>query len=126
MGVTIARGAALKDIGDKHLVTIQPNGLQHGIQQQPGAAYKGFALTILIRTGRLADDHQISILITHTEHSLGAGLMQATGMTCFYAALQCFPVQTGNITPFLQALHPVHAGLFSWCRHLFVRHRLLN
>jgi len=54
-------GAALEDVGDVHLVAIQPGGLDDLGQQLAGGTDERFAFFVLVQSRCLADEHQVGV-----------------------------------------------------------------
>ena len=62
--------AALEDVGDVNLVTVQPGGLDNLCEQLAGRADKRLAFLVLVQPRRLADEHQLRMDGANTEHDL--------------------------------------------------------
>jgi hypothetical protein len=76
--VAVARGAALDDVADEHLVAGQTHGLDHLGQQLTGPANKGQPLGIFIRPRSFSDEHESGSSIALPEHGLDSRPAQAT------------------------------------------------
>src|SRR5205807_8581200 len=71
---SIARRAALDDIGDVDFFAAQAHGFDHIGQQLPGAADERLALFIFISARSFANEHQIGSGIAYAENNLLASL----------------------------------------------------
>jgi hypothetical protein len=76
LGVAVVRRPALQDVGDEDILAAEPDRPEHRVQQLACAADEGLSEAILVRTGRLADDHQIGIAPTDAEYGLRSRPMQ--------------------------------------------------
>ena len=71
----IARRTALNDVRDVDLFAAQAHGLDHVVEQLPGAAHERLALLIFVRARRFADEHQVGLRIADSENNLLAALL---------------------------------------------------
>ena len=68
--IAVPRRPALDHVGDVDLVAREAHRLDHLRQQLPGAADERNPLDVLVRAGRLADEHQVRVRIPDAEHDL--------------------------------------------------------
>ncbi len=77
--IPVARRTAFEHVGDEDIrLTAQTDRLEHGVQKLPGAAHKGFAATILLGAGGLANDEPVRLWIANAEHALRAARVERT------------------------------------------------
>jgi len=72
LGIAVLRRTALDDVGDVDVIARQLHRLDDVGEQLSGAADKRFALQVLVASGRLADEHQISVRIAGAPDDLRA------------------------------------------------------
>ncbi len=78
--VAVARWPALDDVGDVDLIAPEPDRLEHGVEQLPGAPDERLSLAILVGARRLADHHQARLPVADAKNGLGPGLVQIAGL----------------------------------------------
>jgi hypothetical protein len=81
LGISIAGGAALQNIGKEHLISSQAAGLDDLVEQFPGPAHKGSALCVFISAWRLTHKQDICPGMAFTRHSMGSSTGQFTQCT---------------------------------------------
>ena len=74
VGIAIARGTALEDVGDVHLRALHPDLTKQGVEQLAGCPDEGLALKVLVLTGRLPHEHEAGLRVTDTEDHLRPGI----------------------------------------------------
>ena len=91
-GIPVLRRAALNGVGDIQAAAVQPDHLQHIVQQLAAPTHEGLALLVLVSAGGFADDHDLRILPAHAEDHVGARFRQCTGVTAQTFLPQGFPL----------------------------------
>src|SRR5205085_4579023 len=74
--VAVAGRPAFDDVRHEHLPAVQPDLAQQLVQQLPGLAHEGQALTVLVGPRRLADEHEVRVRVAVAEHHRGAAVGQ--------------------------------------------------
>ncbi len=63
----VSRRAALHDVRDIHLLALQAHGLDHLVEQLPGASDERTPLLVFVRARAFADEHQLGVGIAFAE-----------------------------------------------------------
>src|ERR1019366_8652944 len=78
-GIAVARWAALRDIGDVDVASVEPCRLEQAVEQTTRRADEGLALTVLVLARRFTDCHHAGGHRAVPGHRLGAGEVQRAG-----------------------------------------------
>jgi|TARA_B100001971_G_C18090078_1_gene483029 hypothetical protein len=88
--VAITWRSAFHHVGDVYLLTTEINGCQEFLQELTGRTHKGTSLLILIETGPLTNEHQISVLRAFTGDSICPTFSKTAIVTATYLANYVF------------------------------------
>ncbi len=86
-------GAAFEDVGDVDVVAGQAHGVDDFGEEFAGASDEGLALLVLIRSGGLADEHEVGVGVAGAEDGLRA---RRGEVLAFAASADCL-VQRGEL-----------------------------
>ena len=112
-----SRRTTLDDIGDIDLLSVRTDRLNDLVEQFAGCAHEWLALSILVGSWPLSDQHQIGIRIATAENHILAGLAQLA-----VAA----PLRTRGQLPKLLATCIAGQRLVRRCRFLGCCHAVRN
>ena len=79
--VPILRRAAFDNIGNIYIRAVQPNHLQHVVQELTASSHKGDTLLILVLAGSLSNEENLRVLGAVAKDHMGPGFRQPTGPT---------------------------------------------
>ena len=123
--LAIVGRAALENVRDEHLRTLEPDRLQHAVEELARPAHEGLTLCILVRARCLADHHPFRLSIADSEYRLRARLLQTAQRAAGNLSLQRLPVQERNLARSLTCLRLL-AGAAWRARHIPVDAELLQ
>ena len=96
----VSRRTALDDVRNVNILTPQAHGLDHVIEQLPGAAHEGLALLVFVCARSFTNEHQLSFRVADPEDDLFASLFVQTAAR---AVAKILANQTqrlaGSVTP---------------------------
>ena len=76
LGIPVLRRTALDDVGDVHVLALEPDCLDDLREQLSGAAHKRKSLQVFVAARRFTDEHQIGFGVAHAKHNLRSALVQ--------------------------------------------------
>ena len=103
LGIAVAGRPALEHVGDEALLAAQTDVLEQAVEQLAGTAHERLALLVLVEARRLADEHQVGVGISGTEHDLGA----RAGKRALLAVAQLAPEADQLLSPGGSVVHSV-------------------
>src|SRR5688500_4514287 len=115
--IAVARRPALDDVGDVDVFAPQIDGLDDFRQELSGAADERLPLDVFIRAGRFADEHQVRVGISDTEHHLLSPQSMQFATTAIRANVDTDGVQGLDCTRCTTRTHRTTCTRCTTCTH---------